>query len=94
MYVYEQKFAVSRAGKKDNLVRSGVIVLVKLVDFSEGVVLPHEHTLSGPKIDRYEHLEATRLNVGQILGSCRTTQAGLRAYPGNEKGRRTYGYRD
>jgi uncharacterized protein (DUF1015 family) len=68
VYVYEQRFTVERAGKTEELVRSGVVALVKLVDFSEGVVLPHEYTLSGPKVDRYEHLDATRLNVGQIFG--------------------------
>jgi uncharacterized protein (DUF1015 family) len=67
-YIYEQRFTVERAGKKEPFERSGIIALVKLVDFSDGVVLPHESTLSGPKIDRYEHLEATRLNVGQIFG--------------------------
>lgn len=68
LYVYEQRFTVERAGKSEPLERTGIIALVKLFDFAEGVVLPHEHTLSGPKIDRYEHLEATRLNVGQIFG--------------------------
>ena len=68
LYIYEQRFAVERAGNKEPFERSGIVALVKLVDFSDGVVLPHEDTLSGPKIDRYEHLEATRLNVGQIFG--------------------------
>lgn len=68
LYVYEQQFAVERAGTMQQFKRMGVISLVKLVDFSEKVVLPHEYTLSGPKIDRYEHLDATRLNVGQIFG--------------------------
>jgi uncharacterized protein (DUF1015 family) len=68
LYVYEQRFTVERAGKKEPFERSGIVALVKLVDFSESIVLPHEYTLSGPKIDRYEHLEATRLNVGQIFG--------------------------
>ena len=35
-------------------VRTGVIALVELVDFEKKVVLPHEYTLSGPKIDRFE----------------------------------------
>ncbi|MBN2036769.1 MAG: DUF1015 domain-containing protein [Chitinispirillaceae bacterium] len=68
LYVYEQQFTIGRAGETASLERTGIIALVKLVDFSEGVVLPHEYTLSGPKIDRYEHLDATRLNVGQIFG--------------------------
>jgi len=67
-YVYEQRFAATRAGKNESFERTGIVALVNLVDFSEGVVFPHEHTLSGPKVDRYEHLDATRLNVGQIFG--------------------------
>lgn len=67
-YVYEQQFALERAGIVEQFKRTGVISLVKLVDFSENIVLPHEYTLSGPKVDRYEHLDATRLNVGQIFG--------------------------
>jgi uncharacterized protein (DUF1015 family) len=68
LYVYEQRFNAERAGKSGSFERSGIVALVKLVDFSESIVFPHEHTLAGPKIDRYEHLEATRLNVGQIFG--------------------------
>jgi uncharacterized protein (DUF1015 family) len=68
LYVYEQRFTAERAGKSESLERTGIVALVKLVDFAEGVVLPHEYTLSGPKVDRYEHLDATRLNVGQIFG--------------------------
>ena len=68
LYVYEQRFTVEHAGEKEPFERSGIVALVKLVDFSKGIVLPHEYTLSGPKIDRYEHLEATHLNVGQIFG--------------------------
>jgi uncharacterized protein (DUF1015 family) len=68
LYIYEQRFTAERAGKTESLQRTGIVALVKLVDFAEGVVLPHEHTLSGPKVDRYEHMEATRLNVGQIFG--------------------------
>jgi len=68
LYIYEQRFDVEQAGKTHTLERSGVVSLVTLTDFSDGVVLPHEYTLSGPKADRYEHLDATRLNVGQIFG--------------------------
>jgi uncharacterized protein (DUF1015 family) len=68
LYIYEQQFTAERAGKTERFERTGIITLVKLTDFAEGVVLPHEYTLSGPKIDRYEHLDATHLNVGQIFG--------------------------
>lgn len=70
LYVYEQQFEIELAGVRKRIERSGIISLVKLVDLDDGkgAVLPHEYTLSGPKIDRYEHLSATQLNVGQIFG--------------------------
>ncbi|HLC21482.1 MAG TPA: DUF1015 family protein, partial [Candidatus Methylomirabilis sp.] len=34
-------------------VRHGLLALLKLHDFDQGVVFPHERTLSGPKEDRF-----------------------------------------
>ncbi len=70
LYVYEQQFETEQEGVRKRIERTGIISLVRLVDFRDGrgAVLPHEYTLSGPKVDRYEHLAATRLNVGQIFG--------------------------
>ena len=42
--------------------------MVALSDFGEKIVFPHEYTLSGPKADRYEQMEETRLNEGLIFG--------------------------
>ena len=64
VYLYKQEFSVSGA----RLTRTGVIVLVKLVDYEEGVVFPHEYTLTGPKIDRYELLQATESHCELIFG--------------------------
>ena len=36
-------------------------------DYSEGLVHPHEQTLSGPKKDRTELLRRTRAHFGQIF---------------------------
>ncbi len=63
-YVYEQEFQVD--GKTYQ--RRGIFARLKLVDFSEGIVLPHEETLSGPKADRNQLLEATRTNLSPIFG--------------------------
>lgn len=68
VYVYEQKFSYTSGSGVREAVRTGVIVLVKLVDFAEKVVLPHEATLSGPKKDRYELLEAGKTHTEQIFG--------------------------
>src|SRR5262249_41477452 len=34
----------------------------------EGVILPHERTLSGPKLDRLQLMRATRAHFSQIFG--------------------------
>lgn len=58
IYVYEMEFS----GRK----LKGFVSLVKLVDFSEGVVLPHEETLSKAKQDRFSLMSATFCNFSQI----------------------------
>jgi len=59
MYLYEQQF--SWAGKP--YTRQGFIAGVRLEPFERRVVLPHEHTLSGPKEDRRKLLVATVIEV-------------------------------
>jgi uncharacterized protein (DUF1015 family) len=68
LYVYEQEFDVEVAGERRTFRRTGVATMVSLTDFSEKIVFPHEYTLSGPKADRYEQMEETKLNEGQIFG--------------------------
>jgi len=62
IYIYEQQFTLN------NKTRSfrGIICLVKLYDFSEKVVLPHEETLSKAKKDRFNLMEQTHANFSQI----------------------------
>jgi uncharacterized protein (DUF1015 family) len=43
--------------------RRGFLALVELVPFTDRVVLPHERTLSGPKVDRLALFRATRTNL-------------------------------
>jgi uncharacterized protein (DUF1015 family) len=69
VYIYRQRFsAPGEDGKPAPRERIGVCALVKLADFDEGIVLPHEYTLSGPKQDRYELMETTLANTGQVFG--------------------------
>lgn len=68
VYLYEQEFEIPVGNEIKKYTRTGVTCQIKLVDFSEGVVLPHEYTLSGPKQDRYDLLDASRVNTGQIFG--------------------------
>ncbi|HEV3030847.1 MAG TPA: DUF1015 domain-containing protein [Polyangia bacterium] len=64
MYLYEQEF--SWAGKR--YARQGFIAGVRLEPFDKRVVLPHEHTLTGPKEDRRKLLVATRTQISQVFG--------------------------
>ena len=47
--------------------RRGFLALVKIQDFSEGVVFPHEATLSGPKRDRYRLMDETCMNLSPVF---------------------------
>jgi len=64
IYYYQQKFAVKGKGKKT---RRGFIALVKLEDFDSGIVLPHEKTMTGPKVDRLRLMESCNANLSPIF---------------------------
>lgn len=59
IYVYYQDFEVQ--GEK--YTRKGFISAVKLHPFEEEIVLPHEETHKGPKVDRLKMLRATEKNL-------------------------------
>ncbi|MBP5246159.1 MAG: DUF1015 domain-containing protein, partial [Clostridia bacterium] len=61
-YVYEEEFSVNGEVKKIK----GVFARVKLEEFSEKVVLPHEETLSKAKEDRFNLMCATFCNFSPI----------------------------
>ncbi len=63
-YVYHQTFTLPDGTE---LTRRAFVAALELVEFAEGVVLPHERTLSGPKVDRLNLLRATDTNFGQIF---------------------------
>jgi uncharacterized protein (DUF1015 family) len=62
IYVYEMEFLVENQRKS----LKGFVTLVKLAEFSEEVVLPHEETLSKAKTDRFNLMSATFANFSQI----------------------------
>lgn len=62
VYVYEMQFTAN--GAKRSL--KGFVSLVRLTDFSEGIVLPHEETLSKAKQDRFDLMGETFCNFSQI----------------------------
>ena len=61
-YIYEEEFEAYGVRNKVK----GFICLVKLEEFSKGIVLPHEETLSKAKEDRFHLMEATGCNFSQI----------------------------
>ena len=64
LYLVEQSFA-GPDGR--HYTRRGFICLLRLEEFAARVVLPHEKTHAGPKVDRLELLRATRANLSQIF---------------------------
>ncbi len=63
LYRYHQHFTVG--GKE--FTRRGVVGRVRLRRYEERVVLPHERTLSGPRLDRLELTRATRAHLSQVF---------------------------
>jgi uncharacterized protein (DUF1015 family) len=64
LYRYHQRFTVDGAP----VTRKGFIARIRLAKFDEGIVLPHERTLSGPKADRLKLMRAARAHFSQIFG--------------------------
>ena len=64
LYRYHQTFTAE--GR--TATRTGFICRIRLRKFSEGVVLPHERTLAGPKADRLKLKRATRAHLSQVFG--------------------------
>lgn len=63
IYPYAQEFTV--LGQKK--IREAFIVRGLLHRYEEGVVFPHEETLSKPKADRLNHIRATQTQFGLIF---------------------------
>lgn len=62
LYIYEEEFEAYGQKKKVK----GFIGLVRLEEFSKGIILPHEETLSKAKEDRFNLMKATGCNFSQI----------------------------
>ncbi len=65
LYPLEQSFW---APDGRNLKRRGVVAAVRLHEFKEGIIVPHEKTLVAPKADRLELLKAVKANLSPIFG--------------------------
>jgi uncharacterized protein (DUF1015 family) len=77
-YRYDQTFSPP-GGAGPRRTRRGFLGLVRLVPFSERIVLPHERTLSGPKEDRLKLFRATRTNLSPGFMLYRDPQGALDA---------------
>ena len=64
LYVLHQTFTLPDGSTRT---RQGLIAALELSRFDEGVVLPHERTHSGPKVDRLNLMRATAVNFGHIF---------------------------
>ena len=62
IYIYEEEFSAYNTRKSIK----GIIARVKLEEFSKGIILPHEFTLSKAKEDRMNLMKATNCNFSQI----------------------------
>ncbi|MGN1051283.1 MAG: DUF1015 domain-containing protein [Acutalibacteraceae bacterium] len=62
LYIYEENFSANN--KRMSI--KGIIARVKLEEFSKGIILPHEHTLSKAKEDRFNLMKETNCNFSQI----------------------------
>ena len=62
IYVYKMDFEINHL----QYTLKGFISQVKLADYSDGVVVPHENTLSGAKADRLELLKATGTQFSHV----------------------------
>jgi uncharacterized protein (DUF1015 family) len=65
LYYYEQEFTIQGKG---TFVRKGFLGALKLSPFGEGVVFPHERTLSKPKADRLSLMRVTDAHMSPIFG--------------------------
>ncbi|MDD6313205.1 MAG: DUF1015 domain-containing protein [Firmicutes bacterium] len=62
IYIYEEEFTAFGQRKRIK----GIVALVKIEEFSKGVILPHEDTLSKAKQDRFNLMKACGCNFSQI----------------------------
>lgn len=64
IYLYQQRFSI----EGHTLVRSGLIVRLRLEKFVSGRIRPHERTFPAAKEDRLRLLTATETNISSIFG--------------------------
>jgi len=67
IYAYAQRFTVPGDPAATEIERRSFIALGRVEDYDRKVVFRHEQTLSKPKADRFNLLQATQAHCGQIF---------------------------
>jgi uncharacterized protein (DUF1015 family) len=62
-YLYQQRFTQNG----QSYTRTSLLARVRLEPWSAHVVLPHEHTMSKPKVDRLQLMRATAMNLSPLM---------------------------
>jgi len=63
LYVYHQVYRIPQGTRT----RKGLSALVQIDEPGKGKILPHEQTHTGPKIDRFNLLSATKTHTEQVF---------------------------
>jgi len=63
LYMYQQEFLLDGVALR----RTGFIGRVRLADYQEGIIFPHEQTFAGPKADLLRLWRACRANLSQVF---------------------------
>ena len=67
LYGLRQRFHPPGETAGEGLCRDGFFALLRLADYGDGPVRPHERTLAAPVVDRLKLLRATRANVSPVF---------------------------
>lgn len=67
VYRYHQVFKHPEDGRL--ITRKGLVAGVKLSPWKDGMIRPHERTLSAPREDRTKLLDATRVHLSQVFAT-------------------------
>lgn len=77
-YLVEHRFPCDGGSQS----RWGIIARVKLQEWSQGRVRPHEEILRAPAADRYELLRTCRANFSPVMGIFRSRRGVTDLFPG------------
>jgi uncharacterized protein (DUF1015 family) len=59
MYIYGQR--------RDGVARLGLVCLVRLADYGDGIIIPHEHTHGGSTEQLHAQLNATQTQMSMVM---------------------------